>query len=89
MDLFIIRDPVFNLASGKITSTLYFMGERYAPVEAEYVEGFYGKGYVAVLHGLYEYNPHRGEAYPNSIIIAVAGLIALTGLILYAVSKRL
>jgi len=66
-----------------------FIEGQYAPVEAEYVEGFYGKGYVAVLYGLYEYNPYKCEAYPNPIILAIAGLIALTGLILYAVNKRL
>jgi len=68
---------------------MYFIGRQYAPIEAEYAEGFYGKGYVPVLYGLYEYNPYRGEAYPNPIILAIAGLIALVGLVVYAVSKRL
>jgi len=67
---------------------MYFIGMQYAPIEAEYAEGFYGRGYVPVFYGLYEYNPYKGEAYPNPIVLAVAGLIALIGLILYAVSKR-
>ena len=68
---------------------MYFVAEQYAPIEAEYAEGFYGKGYVPVLHGLYEYNPYRAEAYPTPIILAVAGLVALIGLILYGVSRRI
>jgi hypothetical protein len=78
--------PLLLLVLGYGIGLIFLInGQALYPVTTE---GFYGFGYLPVFNNLYEYNPPQGRIWPTPELFVIAGIIFLSGVMIYITKKR-
>jgi len=85
MTLGVIMPLLFLVLGYGIGLIFLINGKALYPV---YTEGFYGFGYLPVFNNLYEYIPPQGRIWPTPVLFIIAGIIFLSGVMIYTLKKK-